>query len=141
MNGPRKKTIIESSKYIEESLGIKFSGKEFNYGPGIGRADNFVQLNERTLCILEIESSQRHPEMNVLKIWPWIEMNTDKDIILVQYILNSSSVSPNRINLCKWIANKIEEASNNKFHYLLLLEKFEEHQKEKIIGQLKNIIR
>lgn len=119
--GTRKETILKCSKQISEKTDLTFAGKEFNYGRGIGRADNYYSVNQDKHVILEIENSQRHPEMNVLKAWPYLKDNPDKEILLIQFITRTDEVSPNRVELCKWLGKEMMQALNNRFLYYLLI--------------------
>ncbi|HRG07308.1 MAG TPA: hypothetical protein PLJ08_01925, partial [Cyclobacteriaceae bacterium] len=84
--------------------------------------------------VLEIEISQRHPEMNVLKAWPYLINNTTEKIFLIQHITNTSAVSPNRIQLCNWIGQKMENDLSGRFKYFLILNQLN----QPAISQLKN---
>lgn len=103
---------------IANNIGIVPEDREFNYGKGIGRADNYCQKND-WLIVFEIELNQRHPEMNVMKAWRFLEENTDKKMILVHFITNTSKVSPNRIELCQWVGNRMEKYLPDRFKYQL----------------------
>lgn len=129
--------IGKYSKIIGSRLGIDFIEKEFNYGKGIGRADRFIHLSENKLLVLEIEWAQRHPEMNVLKVWPYLTKNTEKKILLVQYIVDRTSVSPNRIELCNWLGAKMEKDLEGRFEYHLFVDEL----KDEAIIHLKNTIK
>ena len=129
--------INKYSKILGAKLGLDFLEKEFNYGKGIGRADRFIQLSPDKLLILEIEWAQRHPEMNVLKVWPYLTKNVDQKILLVQYIVSKSSVSPNRIELCNWLGKKMENDLKGRFEYHL----FVDHLKDDAIDHLKKAIK
>ncbi len=116
----RKERIIYQSGLIGEKLSLTLLNKEFNYGPGIGRADNYCVIKD-WIVVFEMEFSQRHPEMNVMKVWPYLEANPEKKIFLVQHLIDEKSVSPNRIKLCHWMANKIKEQLKDRFNYTLII--------------------
>lgn len=130
--GSRKETILKYSKEISQITGITFSDKEFNYGKGIGRADNHYVINSNKVLILEIEASQRHPEMNVLKAWPYLKDNQKKEILLIQYITDTKAVSPNRIELCKWLGAEMTQSLGNRFFYHLIENKITQEDKKGI---------
>lgn len=118
--GSRKETILKYSTIISQITDITFSDKEFNYGKSIGRADNHYFMSENKMLILEIEASQRHPEMNVLKAWPYLKDNQKKEILLIQYITDTKAVSPNRIELCKWLGLEMTQSLSSRFKYYLI---------------------
>jgi len=116
-----------------QAAGLSLVGKELNYGRGIGRADDYCTFKGWKV-VLEIEISQRHPEMNVLKAWPYLINNTTEKIFLIQHITNTSAVSPNRIQLCNWIGQKMENDLSGRFKYFLILNQLN----QPAISQLKN---
>lgn len=116
----RKEKIIYHSNLIAKKLGLKLEDSEYNYGEGIGRADNHC-FKEDWLIVFEMEFSQRHPEMNVMKVWPYLESNPKSRILMIQHLIDEDSVSPNRIKLCKWIASKMEGQLKGRFYYALLI--------------------
>src|SRR5215211_2361277 len=103
----RKVKIIGSSNRLAKALGLILVDKELNYGKGIGRADNHCVQKDWSI-VFEIEFAQRHPEMNVIKIWRYLEKHADKKIFLIQHITDTSKVSPNRIELCEWFGAKMK---------------------------------
>jgi hypothetical protein len=134
----RKEKIIKFSNIIGEELGLRLKNSEFNYGKGIGRADNYC-IQNGWIVIFEMEFSQRHPEMNVLKAWPYLEEYPDKKIFLIQHIIDEKSVSPNRISLCKWIGKKMEAENKNRFFYHLIINDLYEKSIIKIKNHLKEL--
>jgi hypothetical protein len=119
MSGQRKATILKYSAEIEKVLKLSFCNNEFYYGKGVGRADNSCLISDNKVLILEIEFSQRHPEANVLKAWPYLKKNEDQSMFLIQYIVNTKAVSFNRIELCKWVGKSMEDDLKGRFNYHL----------------------
>jgi hypothetical protein len=131
----RKLKIIEESNLIATKIGLNLVDKEFNYGRGIGRADNHCILNG-WIVIFELEFSQRHPEMNVLKVWPYLIENVKTKIFLIHHITDSIKVSPNRIALSSFIANKIKEDLKERFHYFPIINEFDKKTESDLIKKL-----
>lgn len=120
---------------IAKAAKLPLIGKELNYGKGLGRADDYCVVKDWK-TVIEIEISQRHPEMNVIKAWPYLINNTNEKIFLIQHITNTSAVSPNRIQLCNWIGQKMEIDLGGRFKYFLIQNKLT----PAIIRQLKTEI-
>jgi hypothetical protein len=134
----RNEKIISYSGIIGEELGLTLRNKEFNYGKSIGRADNYCVLND-WIIIIEMEFSQRHPEMNVMKAWPYLETNPKSKILMIQHLMDEKSVSPNRIELCHWIANKMEAQVKGRFFYKLLINELNEKSLNEIKKQMRKL--
>lgn len=116
----RKEKIIKYSNLIGNQLGLPLKNIELNYGKGIGRADNYCIIKNWHV-VIEMEFSQRHPEMNVMKAWPFLENNPKEKVFLIQHLLDDKSVSPNRIKLCKWLGAKMEAQLKGRFYYNLII--------------------
>ena len=70
-------TTSKNKKFIE-SLNIEFEPNEFDLN-GWGRVDFYSKEENDTLIFVEVENSgQKHPNTNVLKIWPFLEENPSK---------------------------------------------------------------
>lgn len=134
----RKEKIIHFSNLIGNALGLTLINKELNYGKGIGRADNYCMINNWYI-VIEMEFSQRHPEMNVLKAWPFLDLNPEKKIFLIQHLVDEKSVSPNRIELCNWIGEKMERHNKGRFSYNLIINDFDKNSKRHILKKLKEL--
>jgi hypothetical protein len=82
-----KKTTKENiaiSQFIENTLGITFINEEFSLGKW-GETDNWCQVSHDRLILLECEKSQKHPNTNVLKIYPYLEEFPKVQIIFLHY--------------------------------------------------------
>jgi hypothetical protein len=134
----RKQKIIKESTSVAKQLGFILEDKEFNYGRGIGRADNFCAIFD-WIIIFELEFSQRHPEMNVLKIWPYLNKFNDKKIFLIHHITDTKKVSPNRIKLSKFIASKIKDDHMSRFEYFQIQNAFDKSEIIKLKKKLKEL--
>lgn len=132
----RKLKIIEESNLIATKIGLKLVNEEFNYGQGIGRADNHCILND-WIVIFELEFSQRHPEMNVLKVWPYLNKNVKTKIFLIHHITDTKQVSPNRIALSSFIAEKMKEDLKERFYYFPIINEFDKKLESELIRKLK----
>lgn len=138
--GERKSTILNHSSEIATMLGITLTNNEYKLGEW-GRADNHVWLTKNLLFLIEIEKSQRHPEMNVLKVWPYLEKNTQLKIILVQHIISEDSVSPNRIRISKWLDIKMASELGSRFNYHLLVNSIKDEEITAIKNSIANFIK
>ena len=134
----RKEKIIHFSNLIGNALGLTLMNNELNYGKGIGRADNYCIINN-WFVVFEMEFSQRHPEMNVMKAWPFLDLNPEKKIFLIQHLIDEKSVSPNRIKLCTWIGEKMELHNKGRFIYNLIINDFDKKSKSHISNQMKEL--
>lgn len=109
------------SKIIEKKLGITFSNEEFSLN-GWGEVDNYCKYNEDTIIFLECEKGQKHPNTNVVKLFPFIEENDHLKIILIHYFFSQTSkISKNRIKLCDFFGNKMEQIFEDRFVYLKIM--------------------
>jgi len=119
MGQTQERNILYSNN-IARKFGLSLSNSEFNYGPGIGKADNYAIIND-WLVVFEIEYSQRHPEFNVSKVWPYLENNPAQKLFLIQHIVDNKEVSANRIFHCEWMAEKMITSLNDRFMYQLII--------------------
>ena len=108
------------NKEIIESLNIEFEPNEFDLN-GWGRVDFFLKGKNDTLIFVEVENSgQSHPNTNVLKLWPFLEENTSKKILLIHIILPQNKASKNRLKLCKFVGDKLEKLFKDRFRYIYI---------------------
>lgn len=117
-----KKTAIENievSKLIGEVLGISFKNEEFSLG-NWGDIDNWAQLDDGTLILIECEKGQKHPTTNVLKLYPYLDENPNVRIVLFHYFYPENKAPKNRLALCDYLANKMEQQFANRFQYISL---------------------
>lgn len=117
-----KKTKPENiaiAEIIGEELGITFTNCEFELD-NWGYADNFCQLNQNDLLLLECEMGQKHPNTNVLKIFPYLENHRNKRIILLHYFFPENKAPKNRVALCDYISTKMEQNLIGRFQYISL---------------------
>ncbi|MDZ7742221.1 MAG: hypothetical protein U5Q03_10825 [Bacteroidota bacterium] len=110
-----KGTTLEN-RPIAEKLGFDFNPEEYSLD-GWGDVDFFAIENDVSI-LLEVEKGQKHPNTNVLKIWPYLEDNPDQKILLIQLIRPENKAPKNRIKLCKFTGRKIEEMFPNRFAYV-----------------------
>lgn len=130
------------SGIIAKELNIIFSNNEFRLGKW-GDVDNYCELAPYTYVLLECEKGQKHPNTNVLKLYPYLEENPDVKIVLLHYFYPENNAPKNRLMLCGFIAQKIERAFEGRFQYLKLpqdikmVSSFLQQQKK---GLLKNLL-
>ncbi|MBK9096709.1 MAG: hypothetical protein IPM14_01050 [bacterium] len=101
---------------IAEQLPFDFKNKELSLS-GWGRVDFYCEIDD-ILIFLEVEREQRHPNTNVLKIWPFLEEHSQLKIFLIQIFMESKKkVSPNRLKLCRYVGQKLEELFPDRCRY------------------------
>lgn len=122
----RKAAIHKYSNEIAQRLDLLLENKEFKLGSW-GRADNYVKINDRLLILFEVEIQQRHPEMNVLKVWPFLKEVQNINTILIQYIVDSNSCSPNRIRLIHWLQEQMYNEYPDRYRYHMILNSIDEY--------------
>ncbi len=110
---------IAISDIIANVLGITFRNNEFPLGKW-GEADNFCEISDGILLLLECEKGQKHPNTNVLKLYPYLEENPDKTIVLFHYFYPENKAPKNRLILCDFIASKMENSLKDRFKYVSL---------------------
>ncbi|MCZ2223876.1 MAG: hypothetical protein LC122_09630 [Chitinophagales bacterium] len=123
-----KSDEIWVTEYLTEKLEIKFANSKFILN-GWGQVDNYCKINDNTYFFLEVETKQKHPCTNVLKLYPYLEEHKNLKIILVQYYFtNSPGLNSNRGKLSFWLGMKLQELFKNRFYYFR--EVYEENTSE-----------
>jgi hypothetical protein len=110
-----KKTTLEN-QFIADMLPFKFESEEYNLN-GWGEVD-FYAYHGEILVLLEVEKGQKHPNTNVLKLWPYLEANNHSKILLIQIIRLENKAPKNRLNLCEFTGQKLEGLFPNRFVYI-----------------------
>jgi len=109
------------SEFIADQLQINFRGNKFKLEDW-GEVDNWTQLDNGILLFLEVETNQKHPNTNVLKLWPYLENNKETRIFLIQtYFPTSPGLTSNRGRLAEWTANKLKAIFGKRFDYQKLI--------------------
>lgn len=62
------------SEFIADQLQIQFKDTKYKLD-GWGEVDNRAQLDSGVFVFIEVETSQKHPNTNVLKLWPYLDEN------------------------------------------------------------------
>lgn len=114
-----EKENIEISKLIGADLGVSFKNEEFSLGKW-GEVDNWAQLPNDNYVLVECEKGQKHPNTNVLKLYPFLEENTDFKIILIHYFYPENKAPKSRLALCDYLGRKMEKAFVERFQYVSL---------------------
>tara|TARA_Y100000591_G_C21502163_1_gene530483 strand:+ start:164 stop:568 length:405 start_codon:yes stop_codon:yes gene_type:complete len=86
---------------------------------GWGRVDFYAYHND-ILVLIEVEKGQKHPNTNVLKLWPYIEENPDQKMFLIHVIRNENKAPKNRLALCDFTGKKLENIFPTQFSYMLI---------------------
>ena len=100
---------------ISASLPYEFHFDELSLA-GWGTVDFHAQ-ERGVLILLEVENTQKHPNTNVTKIWPYLECELTKKILLIHVFTNKNTASPNRVKLCSFIGDKLESLYPDRFRY------------------------
>lgn len=109
------------SEFIADELQINFEGTKFRLD-GWGEVDNWTQLDKGVFVFLEVETSQKHPNTNVLKLWPYLDDNKEIRLFLIQtYFSKSPGLASNRGRLSEWTANKLKILLDKRFDYKKLI--------------------
>ena len=116
-----KKENIVISKIIEKKWNISFENNEFKLGKW-GDVDNFCRVNDKLIILMEFEKGQKHPNTNILKIWPFLEENNDLRIVLLHYFFPENKAPKNRKRLCFFLGEKLEKLFETRFRYVQLNE-------------------
>ena len=114
------KANIKISQAIGKVLGINFRNEEFSLGTW-GDVDNWCRLTDETLVLLECENSgQKHPNTNVVKIYPYLEESAHIRVILIHYLSPENKAPKNRVKLCNFFGKKMEAEFSDRFQYVHL---------------------
>lgn len=98
------KENIEISEIIGNALGLTFKNEELSLG-NWGEVDNWSKLSDCALILVECEKGQKHPNTNILKLYPYLEENTDLEIILIHYFYPENKAPKNRLALCDYLGD------------------------------------
>jgi hypothetical protein len=124
------KDEMDIANFITEQIKIEFTGGQFKLNTW-GQVDKWVELKKDIFFFVEIETKQKHPSTNVLKVWPYLEENSNAKIFLIQtYFPNSSGVNSNRGRMGEWIAAKIKATFPKRFDYHKLVIDGKDDRKE-----------
>jgi hypothetical protein len=110
-----KKTTLENLD-ISNALPFSFEPEEFKLGKW-GNVDFYCKQDD-ILVLLEVEKGQKHPNTNVLKVWPFLEENPDQKVLLIQLIREENNAPKNRLLLCKHTGRKLMELFPGRFEYV-----------------------
>ena len=104
-------------KVLAERLEIQFTADHAKLGDW-GLSDGEAKLSDQTLLLLEVESTQKHPSTNVLKVWPFLEENKSKSVLLVHAFFEDSPGRTNsRGELANWLAHRMQDILGSRFVY------------------------
>lgn len=116
------KLNLDVSSIIEKELNIKFENFEFSL-EGWGDVDNYAILDKNTYIFLECERTQKHPNTNVLKLYPFLEENANLNITLIHFFFKENKAPKNRVRLCDFIASKMKMEYGDRFNYKMIVQK------------------
>jgi hypothetical protein len=85
---------------------------------GWGTSDGTVRLAPDVVVAAELESTQAHPDTNVLKYWPWLEERPTTRLLLVHIFGRwSTARTGNRSRLAVWLGSRLEAELSGRFMY------------------------
>lgn len=106
---------------VSTKLGLAFQGNQYDLERW-GRVDDYSILSDQTLVFLEIETRQKHPCTNVLKLWPILETQLSFRFLLIQvFFPDSPGLNSSRGNLGSWLGEKMEKEFPSRFFYRRLV--------------------
>lgn len=111
----------EISDFLADKLNLNFENSKFKLN-GWGEADNFAKIDDGVYVFLEVETSQKHPCTNVLKLMPYLDENKNIRIFLIQtFFPDSPGLNSSRGKLAGWTANKFKSILGKQFGYYKLV--------------------
>ena len=119
--GKIDETETKVSLLLSQVLGIAFQNCKFDLD-GWGKVDNWAKLGNETFLLLEVEARQKHPDTNVVKLWPYLGEHQGRLIFLIQaFFAGSRNVDSSRGKLAEWVAKKLEAEFLDRFAYYKLV--------------------
>lgn len=109
------KSVTKENLEIVKHLPFQFEEVELDLD-GWGNVDFYCKHNG-ILVLLEVEKTQKHPNTNVLKLWPFLEKHTEQKVLLLHVIRPENKAPKNRLNLCDFAGKKLEEIYPDRFKY------------------------
>lgn len=105
-------------EYFKE--GVK--ERKFSKDTWAFKSDFAIGLGQDNWLFVEIENAQPHPDTNVSKYWTLLDKNKDVNITLIQifgkrFLEESKNDYRSRLDLCKFIADKIHKEYGKRFIY------------------------
>jgi len=104
------------NKEIAQALNLPINDIEFTLDEW-GNVDCFFLENE-ILILMEIEKGQKHPNTNVLKVWPYLEKYPNLKMVLIQLIHPANKAPKNRLKLCVFTGQKLEKLFPDRFRFI-----------------------
>lgn len=106
---------------FEAALHVRFSG-QYGFrrveGGEWGHCDRHAWLSDDILLVLEVERGQHHPEGNVAKLWPWLEENPGKRVLLIHaYTSDAVALNGSRDRVASWLAETMAKSLRGRFAY------------------------
>ncbi len=103
---------------IADFFQFNFKKEEFRLDSW-GSSD-FYCYNGDVLVLLEVEKGQKHPNTNVLKVWPYLEQNEKEKILFIHVIRPENNAPKNRLGLCTFTGEKLEVIFKRRFAYVFI---------------------
>ncbi|MEW6666790.1 MAG: hypothetical protein AB1512_16435 [Thermodesulfobacteriota bacterium] len=88
---------------------------------GWGYTDGAAEVGNRAYVVAEVETSQKHSCTNVLKLWPYLEANSNTKIVLVHvFDAGATNDSSSRGSLAAWVGERMATELPDQFCYCRL---------------------
>ena len=130
-----KEDELKIANYLDIYLNRKFNNSKYDLNKW-GQVDDWIKISDNTYLFLEVETSQKHPNTNVLKLWPLLEENQEIRIFLIQtFFTNSPQVNKSRGKLGEWTGRQFEKIYHQRFKYYKVI--FEKEKLEINSNKLK----
>lgn len=87
-----------------------------------GEVDDYAVVRDDFLVLFEFEKGQKHPNTNVLKVWPYLDARPNLTIALVQlFVAGAQNEKGSRGRLAQWVADRMSLEFGGRFLYFRLL--------------------
>jgi hypothetical protein len=116
-----KATQEYAAQLVTRDTEVEFEGRCLQL-KGWGSVDKQALLKPNCYLILEAEEGQKHPCTNVLKLWPYLEAEPEKSVILVHvFFQGGKRRDSSRGRLGPFVGQKMADALNGRFRYCQLV--------------------
>jgi len=106
---------------VGSAVNVDFQNQNYTLD-GWGAVDDYVELGPGRILFLEVETSQKHPNTNVLKLWPYLYENPQLTVVLAQvFFPESPGLESSRGKLAVWLGTQMESILYKRFVHTQLI--------------------